>query len=140
MCNNNQNKKEMKVYFSNNAPKAIGPYSQAVQTGNLLYCSGQTPIEPESMKIEIASIEGQTKRAIKNLEAILQEAGLTLKNVVKTNVFLTDMENFSKMNEIYAMCFGEHRPARTTIAVKGLPYNALVEIECIAEFKNNSKH
>jgi 2-iminobutanoate/2-iminopropanoate deaminase len=127
----------MKVYFSNNAPKAIGPYSQAVQTGNLLYCSGQTPIEPESMKIEIASIEGQTKRAIKNLEAILQEAGLTLKNVVKTNVFLTDMENFSKMN---AMCFGEHRPARTTIAVKGLPYNALVEIECIAEFKNNSKH
>jgi 2-iminobutanoate/2-iminopropanoate deaminase len=130
----------MKVYFSNNAPKAIGPYSQAVQTGNLLYCSGQTPIEPESMKIEIASIEGQTKRAIKNLEAILQEAGLTLKNVVKTNVFLTDMENFSKMNEIYAMCFGEHRPARTTIAVKGLPYNALVEIECIAEFKNNSKH
>jgi 2-iminobutanoate/2-iminopropanoate deaminase len=140
LCNNNQNKKEMKVYFLNNAPKAIGPYSQAVQTGNLLYCSGQTPIEPESMKIEIASIEGQTKRAIKNLEAILQEAGLTLKNVVKTNVFLTDMENFSKMNEIYAMCFGEHRPARSTIAVKGLPYNALVEIECIAEFKNNSKH
>ncbi|KQX10206.1 RidA family protein [Flavobacterium sp. Root420] len=130
----------MKVYFSNNAPKAIGPYSQAVQTGNLLYCSGQTPIEPESMKIEIANIEGQTKRAIKNLEAILQEAGLTLKNVVKTNVFLTDMENFSKMNEIYTMCFGEHRPARTTIAVKGLPYNALVEIECIAEFKNNIKH
>lgn len=130
----------MKVYFSNNAPKAIGPYSQAVQTGNLLYCSGQTPIELESMKIEIANIEGQTKRAIKNLEAILQEAGLTLKNVVKTNVFLTDMENFSKMNEIYTMCFGEHRPARTTIAVKGLPYNALVEIECIAEFKNNIKH
>lgn len=130
----------MKVYFSNNAPKAIGPYSQAVQTGNLLYCSGQTPIEPESMKIEITKIEGQTKRAIKNLEAILQEAGLTLKDVVKTNVFLTDMENFSKMNEIYAICFGEHRPARSTVAVKGLPYNALVEIECIAEFKNNIKH
>ena len=127
----------MKVHFSNNAPKAIGPYSQAIQTGNLLYCSGQTPLDPESMKIEIANIEGQTKRAIKNLEAILQEAGLTLKNVVKTNVFLTDMENFSKMNEIYKLCFGDHRPARTTVAVKGLPYNALVEIECIAEFKNN---
>ncbi len=127
----------MKVYFSNDAPNAIGPYSQAMQTGNLLYCSGQTPIEPESMKIEVADIEGQTQRVIQNLEAVLQQAGLTLNDIVKTNVFLTDMENFSKMNDVYALCFGEHRPARSTIAVKGLPYNALVEIECIAEFKNN---
>jgi len=127
----------MKVYFSNDAPNAIGPYSQAMQTGNLLCCSGQTPIEPESMKIEVADIEGQTQRVIQNLEAVLQQAGLTLNDIVKTNVFLTDMENFSKMNDVYALCFGEHRPARSTIAVKGLPYNALVEIECIAEFKNN---
>lgn len=125
----------MKIYFSKEAPNVIGPYSQGIQTGNLLYCSGQTPIEPESMKIEMADIEGQTQRVIKNLEAVLQEAGLTLNNVVKTNVFLTDMDNFSKMNEVYASCFGEHRPARSTVAVKGLPYNALVEIECIAEFK-----
>lgn len=127
----------MKVYFSNDAPNAIGPYSQAMQTGNLLYCSGQTPIEPESMKIEVADIEGQTQRVIQNLEAVLQQAGLTINDIVKTNVFLTNMENFSKMNDVYALCFGEHRPARSTIAVKGLPYNALVEIECIAEFKNN---
>lgn len=127
----------MKLYFSKDAPNAIGPYSQAIQTGNLLYCSGQTPIEPESMKIEVADIAGQTQRVIKNLEAVLHEAGLMLNNVIKTNVFLTDMENFSKMNEVYAACFGDHRPARSTIAVKGLPYNALVEIECIAEFKNN---
>jgi 2-iminobutanoate/2-iminopropanoate deaminase len=127
----------MKVYFSNDAPNAIAPYSQAMQTGNLLYCSGQTPIEPESMKIEVADIEGQTQRVIQNLEAVLQQAGLTLNDIVKTNVFLADMENFSKMNDVYALCFGEHRPARSTIAVKGLPYNALVEIECIAEFKNN---
>lgn len=127
----------MKVYFSNDAPKAIGPYSQAIQTGNLLYCSGQTPVEPESMKIEVMDIEGQTQRVIKNLETVLQEAGLTLNHVVKTNVFLTDMENFGKMNAVYAACFGQHHPARSTVAVKGLPYNALVEIECIAEFKNN---
>ena len=127
----------MKVYFSNDAPNAIAPYSQAMKTGNLLYCSGQTPIEPESMKIEVADIEGQTQRVIQNLEAVLQQAGLTLNDIVKTNVFLADMENFSKMNDVYALCFGEHRPARSTIAVKGLPYNALVEIECIAEFKND---
>ena len=123
----------MKTYFSTDAPKAIGPYSQAIQTGNLLYCSGQTPINPVTMKVEITDIEGQTKQVIQNLEAVLQAAGLTLHHVVKTNVFLTDMDNFAKMNAVYAGCFGEHRPARSTIAVKGLPYNALVEIECIAE-------
>lgn len=127
----------MKVYYSNDAPKAIGPYSQAIRTGNLLYCSGQTPIEPESMKIEVTDIGGQTQRVLKNLQAVLQEAGLTLNHVVKTNVFLTDMEDFAKMNAVYAASFGKHRPARSTVAVKGLPYNALVEIECIAEFQNN---
>jgi 2-iminobutanoate/2-iminopropanoate deaminase len=73
------------------------------------------------------------------LKVVLKEAGLSILNVVKTNVFLSDMENFQKMNVVYAECFGNHRPARTTVAVKGLPYNALVEIECIAEFKNNNE-
>jgi len=130
----------MKTFSSNNAPKAIGPYSQAIRTGNLLYCSGQTPVDPISMKIESSDAESQTLRVIQNLEIVLQEAGLTLTDVFKTNVYLSDMENFAKMNLAYAECFGTHRPARTTIAAKGLPYNALVEIECIAEFKNNNEH
>jgi len=130
----------MKSYFSNNAPKAIGPYSHAILTGNLLYCSGQTPIDPVSMKIESFDIERQTLRVIRNLETVLNDSGLTLFDVVKVNVFLSDMANFSKMNAIYAECFGLHRPARTTVAVKGLPLDALVEIECIAEITNNIKN
>ena len=125
----------MKSFFSADAPKAIGPYSQAIQTGNLLYCSGQTPVDPGTMKIESPDIEGQTQRALKNLELVLIAAGLSLSNMVKVNVFITDMEHFQKMNAVYAKMLGEHRPARSTIAVKGLPYNALVEIECTAEFK-----
>ncbi|MDB5088935.1 MAG: putative endoribonuclease [Mucilaginibacter sp.] len=125
----------MKSVFSAEAPKAIGPYSQAIQTGNLLYCSGQTPVDPITMKIESEEIEGQTQRALKNLEQVLIAAGLSLSNLVKVNVFITDMDHFPKMNAVYAEMLGDHRPARSTIAVKGLPYNALVEIECIAEFK-----
>jgi 2-iminobutanoate/2-iminopropanoate deaminase len=124
----------MQQIFAASAPKAIGPYSQAIRTGNLLYCSGQTPLDPATMKIEGATIEEQTKRVIENLKAVLQEAGLDLNAIVKTNVFLSDMELFPKMNAVYAECFGNHRPARSTVAVKGLPYNAMIEIECIAEF------
>jgi len=126
----------MDTFYSDNAPKAIGPYAQAIRTGHLLYCSGQTPIDPISMKVESSDIESQTHRVIENLKAVLEGAGLTLFDVVKTNVFLTDMDNFAKMNAVYAAGFGTHLPARSTVAVKGLPYNALVEIECIAEFKN----
>ncbi len=129
----------MKSYFSNNAPKAIGPYSHAILTGNLLYCSGQTPLDPASMDIESFDIERQTRRVIQNLEAVLNDSGLTLSDVVKVNVFLSDMANFSKMNSVFAERFGLHRPARTTVAVKGLPYDALIEIECIAEFKNHTE-
>ncbi|MBI1769844.1 MAG: RidA family protein [Bacteroidetes bacterium] len=125
----------MQTIFSPDAPKAIGPYSQAIRTGNLLYCSGQTPVDPSTMKIEAADIESQTQRALKSLEIVLRAAGLSLSNIVKTNVFLVDMNLFEKMSKEYAAMFGDHRPARTTVAVKGLPYNALVEIECIAEFK-----
>ena len=124
----------MKTVFSEQAPKAIGPYSQAIRTGSLVYCSGQTPIDPSTMKIEATDIEGQTQRALKNLQIVLEAAGLSLAHVVKTNVFLVDMSLFEGMNKEYASMFGAHRPARTTVAVKGLPYNALVEIECIAEF------
>jgi 2-iminobutanoate/2-iminopropanoate deaminase len=124
----------MQQIFTALAPSAIGPYSQAIRTGNLLYCSGQTPIDPATMKIDADNIEEQTKRVIENLKLVLREAGLELNNVVKTNVFLSDMALFSKMNAVYAECFGDHRPARSTVAVKGLPYNAMVEIECIAAF------
>jgi len=124
----------MTSIYAGDAPQAIGPYSHAIRTGNLLYCSGQTPIDPRTMKIEAAGIAGQTQRALQNLQIVLESAGLTLSNVVKTNVFLSDMTLFEGMNKEYASMFDEHRPARTTVAVKGLPYNALVEIECIAEF------
>lgn len=124
----------MKSFFSTAAPKAIGPYAQAVRTGHLLYCSGQTPIDPVSMQLQAGGIVAQTSRALKNLEAVLQEAGLTLADIVKTNVYLTDMQHFDGMNAAYAACFGTHRPARTTVAVKALPFNALVEIECIAAY------
>jgi 2-iminobutanoate/2-iminopropanoate deaminase len=128
-------KTEMKSFFSAEAPKAIGPYSQAIKTGNLLYCSGQTPVDPVTMKIKSEEIEGQTQRALKNLELVLIAADLSLSDMVKVNVFITDMEHFPKMNAVYAKMLGDHRPARSTVAVKGLPYDALVEIECIAEFK-----
>lgn len=124
----------MQTASSPNAPKAIGPYSQAIRTGNLIYCSGQTPIDPVTMKIEVSDVSQQTQRVIKNLEIVLGAAGLTLSHVIKTNVYLADMNLFEQMNAAYASLFGDHRPARTTIAVKGLPLNALVEIECIAEF------
>src|SRR6185369_5056710 len=99
----------METIFSSEAPKAIGPYSQAIRTGNLVYCSGQTPIDPSTMKIEASDIEGQTQRALKNLEIVLKAAGLSISNVVKTNVFLTDMSLFEKMNKEYAALFGDHR-------------------------------
>jgi 2-iminobutanoate/2-iminopropanoate deaminase len=136
LLNKNLKNPKMKSLFTKDAPQAIGPYSQAIRTGNLLYCSGQTPIDPATMKIESFTIEDQTRRAIQNLDAVLNEVRLTLSDVLKTNVYLTDMTDFAKMNSIYKECFGSYHPARTTVAVKGLPHNALVEIECIAEFKN----
>ncbi|MBL0740784.1 RidA family protein [Chryseolinea lacunae] len=123
----------MKPIFSSQAPRAIGPYAHAIVTGQRVYCSGQTPLDAATMKIESLNIEDQTRTALLNLEAVLQEAGITLPDVVKTNVYLTDMKNFARMNAVYETCFGSHRPARTTVAVLGLPHDALVEIECIAE-------
>jgi 2-iminobutanoate/2-iminopropanoate deaminase len=115
------------------APEAIGPYCHAIKVGKLVFCSGQTPLDPETMEISGRGIREQTERALNNLSIVLSGLGLTLQNVVKTTVFLKDMGDFRGMNEVYAQMFGSHRPARTTVSVKQNPLDALVEIECIAE-------
>ena len=115
------------------APKAIGPYSAAIRVGNLLFCSGQTPVHPETMLIEGKDIAEQTLRALQNLEIVLQAAGASRENIVKTTVFLKNFADFPRMNSVYAEFFGSHKPARTTVEVSRLPLDALVEIECIAE-------
>ena len=121
-------KKEIKT---TNAPGAIGPYSQAVQTGNLLFISGQLPINPTTGEMP-SDIKEQTRQAIKNLEAILAEAGGSLNNVVKSTVLLADMSLFGPMNEVYGEMFKAVYPARAAFAVKELPKQALVEIEVVA--------
>lgn len=114
------------------APAAIGPYSQAVVLGNLIFTSGQIPLNPETGLLEGDNIEEQTERVCKNLEAVLNAAGVSLKNAVKTVCFLSDMADFAKFNEVYAKYFTE-KPARSCVAVKELPKGALVEVEVIAE-------
>lgn len=120
-----------KEIASAKAPGAIGPYSQAVQTGNLIFVSGQLPINAETGAMP-DDIKGQTRQSIANIKAILEEAGATLDNVVKTTVFLADMNLFGAMNEVYAEEFKKVYPARCAFAVKELPKQALVEIEVIA--------
>jgi 2-iminobutanoate/2-iminopropanoate deaminase len=117
---------------SQHGPKAIGPYSSAVWAGDLLYLSGQTPIDPATGELITGDIEAQTHRAFDNLEAVLKDSGLSLDHVVKCNVYLTDMANFAPMNKAYGARFNKPYPARTTIGVKQLPRDALVEIEMIA--------
>jgi 2-iminobutanoate/2-iminopropanoate deaminase len=115
-----------------NAPKAIGPYSQAMICDDLLFCSGQTPIDPENMQLVGDDIVPQTRRALENLQIVLKSAQLDLSAVVKTTVYLKNMADFERMNQVYAQMFGDHQPARTTVEVARLPLDALVEIECIA--------
>jgi len=115
-----------------NAPGAIGPYSQAVRAGNLVFCSGQIPLDPQTGEFVSDDIAEQTRQVLKNLSAVLEAAGTSLNNVVKTTVFLSDMNDFVKMNEIYAEFFGENKPARATVQAARLPRDAKVEIECIA--------
>jgi len=114
------------------APAAIGPYSQAIVCKGMVYCSGQTPIDPATQALVEGSIGDQTARVLENLKAVLEAAGSSLGKAVKMTVYLTDMADFSDMNAVYASYF-ERKPARTTVAVKGLPRNARVEIDCIAE-------
>ena len=115
------------------APAAIGPYSQAVKVGNLLYTSGQIPIDPATGNFVEGGIKEQTRQSLTNIQAILKEAGLTMGNVVKTTVFMADMNDFADMNAVYAEFFSESYPARSAVAVKTLPKGALVEIEVVAE-------
>lgn len=121
----------MQVVSTPNAPQAIGPYSQAIKTGGMIYTSGQVALRADG-SFNDGDIAAQTKQVFENLTAVLKEAGSKLDKVIKTTVFLSDMDNFGAMNEVYAKFFGEHKPARSTVAVKTLPKNALVEIECIA--------
>ncbi|MBQ2496155.1 MAG: RidA family protein [Prevotella sp.] len=121
-----------KAINTEKAPKAIGPYSQAIQVGNLVYTSGQLPINPTTGAFPEGGIKEQTRQSLSNIQAILEEAGLTMSNVVKTTVFLADMNDFADMNAIYAEFFTQPYPARSAVAVKTLPKNALVEIEVVA--------
>ncbi|MES2306410.1 MAG: RidA family protein [Gemmatimonadota bacterium] len=114
------------------APKAIGPYSQAIVVNGLLYSAGQIALDPVSMEIVAGGIVEQSERVMRNLAAVLKAAGMGFENVVKTTVFLVDMAEFAAMNEVYARHFGDHRPARSTVAVAGLPRNVRVEIEVVA--------
>ena len=114
------------------APAAIGPYSQAIKAGNLVFTSGQIPIDPATGSFVEGGIKEQTRQSLTNVEAVLQEAGLTMANVVKTTVFMADMADFADMNAVYAEFFAEPYPARSAVAVKTLPKGALVEIEVVA--------
>ncbi len=125
----------MKVISTKKAPAAIGPYSQAIQMGNLVYTSGQIPIEPETGVFVEGGIKEQARQSLTNVKAILEEAGLSMSNVVKTTVFMADMGDFAGMNAVYAEFFSEPYPARSAVAVKTLPKGALVEIEVVAEIK-----
>ena len=122
----------IKSVNTSNAPAAIGPYSQAIDAGNMVFVSGQLPINPSTGAFAEGGVAGQTRQSLTNMKAILKEAGLDLSNVVKTTVFLADMGDFTEMNGIYSQFFAQPYPARSAVAVKTLPKNALVEIECIA--------
>ena len=122
----------MKIISTKEAPAAIGPYSQGITTGNMVFCSGQLGVIPETGDFAGSSIEEQTTQIFKNMEAVLLAAGSSLSRVVKTTVFLSSMNDFSAMNEIYKNNFGSHKPARSTVEAAALPKNGLVEIECIA--------
>ena len=117
---------------SDQAPKAIGPYSQAIRAGDFIFCAGQTPLDPGTGNLVEGDIEAQTRRVLQNLSAVLQAAGTNMNKVVKTTVFLQDMNDFQRMNAVYAEFFPKDPPARSTVQVARLPRDARVEIELIA--------
>ena len=119
------------VIHTDDAPAAIGPYSQAIKAGNMLFISGQGPFNPKTMEIVDGDVKAQTSQALENIGAILKEAGADFSNVVKTTVFIKDMEDFSEINEVYVEYFGEHKPARSCVEVARLPKDIKVEIELI---------
>jgi 2-iminobutanoate/2-iminopropanoate deaminase len=123
---------ELKRIQTQDAPAAIGPYSQAISAGDLVFTAGQIALNPVTMTIDAADITGQTEQVMKNLRAILEAAGASMSSVIKTTVFLLDMEEFAAMNAVYATHFGDHKPARSTVQAVRLPRDVRVEIEAIA--------
>ena len=121
-----------KIISTTEAPAAIGPYSQAVRAGSMIFCAGQVPLDPKTGQIVSEDISEQTRRVLDNLTAVLKAEGLTMASIVKTTVFLTDFGDFPKMNEVYATYFTDQPPARSTVGVSTLPKNARVEIDAIA--------
>ncbi len=134
---NNDSEFSMNIIKTSGAPEAIGPYSQAVTAGDLVFCSGQIPMDPGSMNLVGETIAEQTCQVLKNLSEVLKAAGSGPGKVVKTTVFLKDMNNFVEMNKVYASFFGEHKPARATVEVARLPKDVMVEIECTAQIDAN---
>jgi 2-iminobutanoate/2-iminopropanoate deaminase len=124
--------KELKTVQTATAPAAIGPYSQAIVANGLVFTAGQIPLDPDTMDLVGGAVAEQTEQVMKNLAAILREAGAELSTVVKTTVFLRDMNDFSAMNEVYGRHFGEHKPARSTVQAARLPRDVAVEIEAVA--------
>ena len=122
----------IRVIATDDAPKAIGPYSQAVASGDLIFCAGQVALDPASGDSMTGDVRAQTERVLDNLAAVLAAAGSDLAHVVKTTVYLLDFNDFAAMNEVYAKRFGDHRPARATVGVSALPKGLRVEIECVA--------
>ncbi len=136
-CENEENEREelkltKEVISSPNAPKAIGPYSQAIKVGNTLYCSGQIAINPATGELVQGTIEEETRQVLENLKAVLLEAGFDFKDVVQSTVFMTDMNNYAKINAVYAEYFTEKPPARAAVQVANLPKFVNVEIMCVA--------
>lgn len=125
----------MKQIFSDNAPKAIGPYCHAIAAGNMVFCSGQIPLDPGTMQIKGKNITEQTRQVMDNLKTVLEAAGSGLDKIVKTTVFLDNIDDFTAMNDMYEKKLGGHKPARSAFEVGRLPKGALVEIECIALIK-----
>ncbi|MGB8645145.1 MAG: RidA family protein [Anaerolineae bacterium] len=123
---------DRRVVSTPQAPAALGPYSQAIRSGELIFCAGQVPLDPATGKLVEGGIQEQTRRALQNLSAVLQEAGSSLGRIVKTTVFMVNLDDFKAMNEVYAQFFPSAPPARSTVQVVRLPAGALVEIEAIA--------
>ena len=122
----------MEIISTENAPKALGPYSQAIKAGGFVWCSGQIPIDPAVNAVTATTIEDQTRQAITNLRNVLEAAGSDLDKVVKTTVFISDMNNFAALNAVYAELFGDAKPARSCVEVARLPKDVMVEIEAVA--------
>ena len=127
----------METIIAPKAPAALGPYSAAVKVGELIFTSGQIPADPATGELAPGGIAQQTEQSLKNLSAVLEAAGSGLDQVIKTTCFLTDMADFAAFNAAYGKYFSDHKPAKSTIAVKALPKGALVEIECVAEYHND---